>query len=547
MSSKKCAVLLSAIVSLSGLSSCVTEPDAGDRQPPRLLEVMPTLGAQVSPTVELRLRFDEALDPSSLLDAIVLVPFELGAACSVDLACGAGRCVYGRCQHDPVDAAFLRDLATPPLSSSRLRLVAPISVATGEDESVVVLRLRAPLDARRLYALWVAPTVTDRAGNPLGSEPLRRDFATGDAALGRPVLGLLSPKAGATDLPTNLARLLVRASQPLMGVGPGAFWLVSASGERVELEVEAAEDLCAGIPGLPRCLRLRPRRALEALSEWSLQVDAAVRNGRGQPLFVGEAPRIATGARADHTAPKLTHVELRVADGCLLISAQVDEQSDLRLRTSWSADSSLHVGQTIFRLGETLPAPLSGALLLEVSDLAGNRQTPLVRAVERPVVPAIVISELLPNPRGLEPAQEWVELYNASAAPVALGGWTLDDGDDRVGVNVLPDVTLPAGAFAVVVGPRFDAGSTLDPPPAADALLVRLTTTLGALGLANSGEMLTLRDAHGVLVSSYGGFLPVQGESFEGHSVERVDLRACDLPASWRVVPRASPGAATDL
>lgn len=546
MSSKKRALHSSLVVTFVLLiTSCLTGPVAGDREPPRLLEVTPSLGTDVSPTVELRLRFDEALDPASLRDAIVLVPFELGAACTVDLSCPGGRCVFGRCQRDPVDAAFLRDLAKPPLSSSRQGLVASVSVAPGPDDHVVVLRLRRPLVARRLHALLVAPTVTDQAGNPLADEPLRRDFATGDAALGRPVLELLSPRAGATELPTNLARLIVRASQPLQGVGPGAWWLESPSGERVDLEAEPADDVCMGIPGMPRCLRLRPRRAFTPLTEWSLQAASSVRNGRGDPLFVGEAPRFGTGARADHEPPTASYLDLRVADGCLLISAQVDEDSDLRVRSSWSADSSLSVGARSYQVGTKLPAPLAGAVSLELSDLAGNHQQPLVRLVDRPAVPPVVITEVLPNPRGLEPAQEWVELYNASGAPVALGGWLIDDGDDGVGVNVLPDVELAAGAFAVVVGARFDSSSPLDPAPAPDALLIRLEGTLGALGLANSGEKLVLRDARGVLVSSYGGFLAVQGDSFAGRSIARVDVRACDLPASWRVVPHApTPGTA---
>ena len=63
-------------------------------------------------------------------------------------------------------------------------------------------------------------------------------------------------------------------------------------------------------------------------------------------------------------------------------------------------------------------------------------------------LPPIAITEVLANPKGPEPQQEFVELRNLGDADVPLGGLRLQDskgGDD------LPAETLAAGGYALVV------------------------------------------------------------------------------------------------
>jgi hypothetical protein len=152
-----------------------------------------------------------------------------------------------------------------------------------------------------------------------------------------------------------------------------------------------------------------------------------------------------------------------------------------------------------------------------------------------------VLTEVLQNPAGPEPAQEYVELLNLGSQAVDLAGWQLDDGDDGVGVNLLPAGKLAPGRRAVVVGKGYKPGS-LDPSPVSGALLVRLDRALGDSGLSNAGEVIVLRDPQGRVVSAYSNQLgSASGKSFEGRSVQRVDPSRCDVRSNWRFA-KATPG-----
>ncbi len=74
-----------------------------------------------------------------------------------------------------------------------------------------------------------------------------------------------------------------------------------------------------------------------------------------------------------------------------------------------------------------------------------------------------ILTEIMYNPRSSEPSWEWVELYNASAAPLNLAGYILDDrgGADLGAANIAGGI-IPAGGVAVlynsaVSGPSFAA------------------------------------------------------------------------------------------
>ncbi len=489
--------------------------------------------------------FDEPLHPDVVDDeSVILLPYEQGEPCSVDLGCGdGGSCVEARCQRDPVDATMLADLRSPPLSQRRRARLVPLTVALDEGARALLITPRRPLAPRARHALLLGPALRDVAGNALGEEVRTLRFTTAAAASGRPTLELLSPHHEATELPTNLARLLVRASQPLSGAtGEGLFWLEGDDGARIPLSASAADDLCPSEEGRPRCLRLRLVRPLGTLRVWTLRVSSRVANDRGAEVFPGEL-RFASGDSADHRPPGVLHASLRLADGCALLDLRTDEPTDLRYRGSWSSANTTSVGSGAHRAGVVLPGAVEGTLWAEIADLAGNRAVTHSFAVRLAAPPQVAITEVLANPLGPEPAQELIELHNRSPLPVALGGWWIDDGDDGVGVNSLPDVTLAPGQRAVVVGPRFDALASAA-PIASGALLVRLDKTLGALGLANSGELVVLRDASGRLISSYGGFLGDAGKAPEGLSMVRT-AGTCDLPESWRSAP-PSPGSASE-
>ncbi len=149
----------------------------------------------------------------------------------------------------------------------------------------------------------------------------------------------------------------------------------------------------------------------------------------------------------------------------------------------------------------------------------------------------IVLNEILANPAGAEPAQEWVELYNDGTDDVSLAGFVLEDGGGR---TQLPDASLASGAFAIIASDAFVADDGVDPPPAPGALLLRVPA-LGRAGLSNEGEMLTLRGPTGAILST---FPPAKTKN--GVSIARIAPDAPDADAA-SFVPSpngsATPGA----
>lgn len=99
----------------------------------------------------------------------------------------------------------------------------------------------------------------------------------------------------------------------------------------------------------------------------------------------------------------------------------------------------------------------------------------------------VLISEVLPNPKGSDRGAEWVELSNGGSAPVALGGWTLKDASGKA--LQLRGEVLPNG-FLVIGG-----------------------TDLG-LALNNDEETLTLLDPAGDVRDSVSWTAAPEGESF---------------------------------
>lgn len=127
--------------------------------------------------------------------------------------------------------------------------------------------------------------------------------------------------------------------------------------------------------------------------------------------------------------------------------------------------------------------------ILEVATLHPEYQGEAVDPCATLLV-SVRINEALPNPDGSDADREFVEIVNGGAAPFDLEGWTLGDiqKDER---HRFTDTVLAPGASIVIWdGPDPD---NPDAPP-------RRVASSGSLGLTNSAETLTLRDAEGVIV-----------------------------------------------
>jgi hypothetical protein len=147
----------------------------------------------------------------------------------------------------------------------------------------------------------------------------------------------------------------------------------------------------------------------------------------------------------------------------------------------------------------------------------------------------IVINEVLANPLGPEPAQEWVELVNDGSIEADLAGYVLED---IGGKTDLPKARLAPGAHALIVNDAFVLDDELDPVPAPRALVLHVPK-LGKGGLSNSGEPLKLVDSTGRVVSRF----PIGPRVKAGSSVARVLPSSPDGLASSFKAGYPTPGA----
>jgi hypothetical protein len=183
------------------------------------------------------------------------------------------------------------------------------------------------------------------------------------------------------------------------------------------------------------------------------------------------------------------------------------------------------------------PLPAEGRCRVATLDRSGHVSTADVAIVPAAPRAHVVVNEVLANPAGAEPAQEWVELYNDGSNAVALEGWVLEDAG---GSTPLPAAELASGGFALVVPDAYVADDGIDPPPAPGTILVRVPM-LGRSGLSNEGEKLTLRDPAGQVMSTFPAV-----KTKNGVSVARTTPDAADAdPAFFISSPNGSstPGA----
>lgn len=159
--------------------------------------------------------------------------------------------------------------------------------------------------------------------------------------------------------------------------------------------------------------------------------------------------------------------------------------------------------------------------------------------LEREVgLPEIHLVESLPNPRGPEPAQEYVEIFNAGRASLDLGGYRLTDSPISLGDRLPDGAVLPPGARALLVPSDYDPNDPRDPNPPPGALLIRLDASLASSGISNSGEPLYLLDPRGRRVSA----MPAQPVPREGECLLARSIRdRRPLPSRFATGP-CSPG-----
>jgi hypothetical protein len=287
----------------------------------------------------------------------------------------------------------------------------------------------------------------------------------------------------------------------------------------------------------------------EAFSECvSLRADGSVADGTYSfPVALGEtsldpAPLVVSSVAPAEPAECLDH-ENPFASGCVEV---LDDRAIVRVPdapTAWTITTTgISLLVTPPPAGRFLVADLDWETpyVLDVGfvDAAGTflqEQVSITTTVPRPHV---VINEVLANPLGAEPAQEWIELVNDGSLTVELEGFFLADGS---GASVLPAYTLPPHGFVILAREDFQRDDGSDVPVPASVPVLALST-LGQNGLTNSGELLELRSADDVLLSRF----PALPKPKPGVSVARKHPSALDDDPEAFVLhaePGASPGA----
>jgi hypothetical protein len=352
---------------------------------------------------------------------------------------------------------------------------------------------------------------------------------------------LVDPAAGSSGVPINLAAVTVRFPAPISFGMDGL--RVCDGGSPIPVAPPDAVPCDGG----GACYRAALAASLPAGFACPIALGAGNTDATGDPVPTGVIGVFETAAVADTTPPVLSDVAIAGAGPCLVVGFSTDEPAAGTVAVvagGVEIDTPAGVGQTKFAVAiplGALPASSAATITVGAVDRAGNAASGSPLAFETPAaLPPIAITEVLANPKGPEPAQEYVELRNLGDADLTLGGLRLEDskgGDD------LPAETLAAGAYALVVASGFDPAQGSDPGPRAGTLILRVDSRIGADGLSNGGEAvkLVLGDA---VVSSYSGWVDVSAGSWNGRSVHRLIQTACDAADAWNHAPLVpTPGA----
>lgn len=493
----------------------------------------------------IRVRFTKPLDPFTLIHDTVLVVRGLAKGSCAEMGdCGEDLCLEGTCFAKPVDAAFLKDANKPPLAASRMSRVVPAVVAMTADGAEVWLSLREALVRPGRYALVLSASLRDRQGNPLVSQDGRQegfvyDFVTGLGGGPLPTLWLLQPAGGSNGVPANIPEVVVGVSDEVRGIEEDGLWIEGPTG-RVPSTISLLQEGCPD--EYHSCYRLGLEAPLAPLSVHRLHHHPRVCDANGRSIPGSEDRRFATGAGSDTTPPTVSNLEWVPEGGCLELRFVTNEPARalVRVVNSGGVIEQALDGFGTDHLGAVSMYPLPTAILVEAWDAVGNQGQlgPLSLDVD-PLAP-VAISEVLANPAGPEPAQEYVEIVNLGPEAVSLSGWRLTDTLAKPG-DQLPDESLPPGAIALVVPSTYRPEDPSDPAPIAGTVLLRLSSsTLGYHGLSNSGEPAYLLDQDGRVVSSfpgaaYDGKLPANGQSVFRHLGV-----GCLGRGPWRLQPDGS-------
>jgi hypothetical protein len=388
----------------------------------------------------------------------------------------------------------------------------------------------------RLEGFWWGLLVFAGACAP-GTDLVQGRTAGPGAPRAPPLVGTVELVQPASDAlaPPNLAAVVLRLPAQLRGGGQPSLRLRDERGTTVS--TGAGESWpCSGAGW---CYRFGVGGQLSP-GRYLVEGPFDARWDSGLPVPLARPGAFSVGEQPDLTPPLLGRPEAQWIADCLRVRLQLDEPARVVVRVG-AAILAAGEGTAFDLLGRVAGVPPGTAsLVVSATDWADNAAESPDERIEVPATPPLVISELLANPAGAELTQEFVELVNLGDRPVPLAGMSIEDG---AGFDPLPPSTLDGHAYALVVAMAYQPSGGPDPPPREGTLLLRVPGRIGRDGLGNGGEVVRLRGADGAVVSQYGGWVDTGARLWNGQSVQRTALDACDEPSAWSAHPMApTPG-----
>jgi hypothetical protein len=402
------------------------------------------------------------------------------------------------------DAALIEDLEKLPLNATHLsRSVAIRHRWDGQRLAIEPLDALVPGGA---YTLALPRKAAAGMKAPLMAE-LRVD----DSAHGGAAVRATFPPAEAASVPIDLVEAVISFDGIVHG-GETAIWLEDERGyahpARTQ-ELDCARYDSAAVS----CWRVAPEHALAPASRYVLRSGGALLDSHGATvteLDAGFSTQRDLQAESPMLQPTACAIdELTLPVGCALVT---DERVELQLfhhpgvRVLAELDD-----QRIAVLSASTKEPLRFAGLfadrtytLIVETVDARRHAELISWPLKTAPPqaTLAISEVNADPNGPEPEQEYVELVNYGSAAQSLAGLHLSDDPKALGAALPEQVTIAAGARALLVSDDFDLYDARDPTPAPGSVLVRVGKSVTRAGLSNSGERLFLRSAEGHRISA---------------------------------------------
>ncbi|MBK6905338.1 MAG: lamin tail domain-containing protein [Saprospirales bacterium] len=378
---------------------------------------------------------------------------------------------------------------------------------------------------------------------------------------------------------SNLAYIYLLASNPDLTAGQFGYYLriggISGADDALELfrqDGNTSELLISGTPGAlgaqPAVARIRVERSVAGL--WSMYADytggsdlqaqgsasdltyldgqfvglvcvyTSTRNDDFyfddvyvNPLYTDQDPPILLEAIAlDSNLLVLTFDEpleesSAKETGNYFVSDGIGEPSS----ANWDAGAP---EQVLLQLAQPLQSLFVYTLEVQgIADLAGNEST--LQTAEFTWIKVevanrfdVLFNEIMadPSPPIALPEFEFLEIYNRSAKPLQLEGWTLSDGGTPA---VFPSYLLQPGQYLLLCDEAGEAPLA----PYGEVLALE-----GFPGLNNGGDLLLLEDANGQRIDQVAYSLDWYGESDKddgGWSLELINpLSPCEAGGNWR-------------